>query len=90
MPACINAKKKADILKELNGRNIDGVEEYDASLKDRILDFQIDIVEINQAQNPNFSPIDLFLRLNSKPFPIEANTFEMWNAFVSRQFKLIA
>lgn len=77
---------KLRFLKELNGRNIDGVEEYDASLIDRILDFQIDIVEINQAQNPNFSPIDLFLRLNSKPFPIEANTFEMWNAFVSRQF----
>lgn len=77
---------KLRFLKELNGRTIDGVEQYDASLKDRILDFQIDIVEINQAQNPNFSPIDLFLRLNSKPFPIEANTFEMWNAFVSRQF----
>lgn len=77
---------KLRFLKELNGKNIDGVEQYDVSLKDRILDFQIDIVEINQAQNPNFSPIDLFLRLNSKPFPIETNTFEMWNAFVSRQF----
>lgn len=77
---------KLRFLKDLNGRNIDGVEQFDSSLKDRILDFQIDIVEINQAQNPNFSPIDLFLRLNSKPFPIEANTFEMWNAFVSRQF----
>ncbi len=77
---------KLRFLKELNGRNIDGVEQHDASLKDRILDFQIDIVEINQAQNPKFSPIDLFLRLNSKPFPIEANTFEMWNAFVSKQF----
>lgn len=77
---------KLRFLKELNGKNIDGVEQYDHSLKDRILDFQIDIVEINQAQNPNFSPIDLFLRLNSKPFPIVANTFEMWNAFISRQF----
>lgn len=77
---------KLRFLKELNGKNIDGVEQYDPSLKDRILDFQIDIVEINQAQNPNFSPIDLFLRLNSKPFPIVANTFEMWNAFISRQF----
>lgn len=77
---------KLRFLKELNGKNIDGVEQYDPSLKDRILDFQIDIVEINQSQNPNFSPIDLFLRLNSKPFPIAANTFEMWNAFVSKQF----
>lgn len=77
---------KLRFLKELNNRNIEGVEQYDKTLKDRILDFQIDIVEINQAQNPNFSPIDLFLRLNSKPFPIEANTFEMWNAFLSRPF----
>lgn len=77
---------KLRFLKDLNGSDIDGVEQYDAKLKDRILDFQIDIVEINQEQNPNFSPIDLFLRLNSKPFPIEANTFEMWNAFVSKQF----
>ena len=77
---------KLRFLKELNGNDISGVEEIDKSLKDRILDFQIDIVEINQSQNPNFSPIDLFLRLNSKPFPIEANTFEMWNAFVAKEF----
>lgn len=77
---------KLRFLKELNGKSIEGVEQYDPSLKDRILDFQIDIVEINQAQNPDFSPIDLFLRLNSKPFPIELNTFEMWNAFVSKKF----
>lgn len=64
-------------LKQLNGKDIDGVEELDPNYKDRIWDFQIDIVEINQSQNPNFTPIDLFLRLNSKPFPIEPNTFEM-------------
>ena len=72
-------------LKELNGKDIDGVENIDPHYKDRILDFQIDIVEINQSQNPDFSPIDLFLRLNSKPFPIEPNTFEMWNAYVTRE-----
>jgi len=43
-------------------------------------------VEINQDQNPNFSPIDLFLRLNSKPFPVEPNTFEMWNAYVTKEY----
>lgn len=73
-------------LKELNGKDITGVEEIDPNYKDRILDFQIDIVEINQSQNPNFSPIDLFLRLNSKPFPIEPNTFEMWNAYVTKEY----
>ena len=73
-------------LKELNGKDIEGVEKIDSDYKDRILDFQIDIVEINQSQNPDFNPIDLFLRLNSKPFPIEPNTFEMWNAYVTREY----
>ena len=73
-------------LKELNGKDIDGVEKVSPHYKDRILDFQIDIVEINQSQNQNFSPIDLFLRLNSKPFPIEPNTFEMWNAYVTKKY----
>lgn len=77
---------KLRFLKDLNGKDIDGVEEIDPNYKDRILDFQIDIVEINEEQNPNFSPIDLFLRLNSKPFPIEPNTFEMWNAYVTKEY----
>lgn len=76
---------KLRFLKELNGMDIEAVEQVDKKYKDRILDFQIDIVEINQAYNPNFSPIDLFLRLNSKPFPIEPNTFEMWNAFMTKE-----
>lgn len=77
---------KLRFLKELNGKDIDGIEEIDKTFKDRILDFQIDIVEINQSQNPRFSPIDLFLRLNSKPFPIEPNTFEMWNAYIPKEY----
>lgn len=77
---------KLRFLKELNGKDIDGVEEISSTYRDRILDFQIDIVEINEEQNPNFNPIDLFLRLNSKPFPVEANTFEMWNAYVTREY----
>lgn len=77
---------KLRFLKELNGKNIDEVEAYNSIYKDRILDFQIDIVEINEEQNPKFDPIDLFLRLNSKPFPIEPNTFEMWNAYVKKEY----
>ena len=77
---------KLRFLKELNGMNIDGLDAVTTKYKDRILDFQIDIVEINQSQNPHFSPIDLFLRLNSKPFPIEPNTFEMWNAYVTKEY----
>ena len=77
---------KLRFLEELNGKDIDGIDAIDPHYKDRILDFQIDIVEINQSQNPNFNPIDLFLRLNSKPFPIEENTFEMWNAFLPKNY----
>ena len=77
---------KLRFLKELNGKNIDGIENENKKYKDRILDFQIDIVEINEEQNPKFNPVDLFLRLNSKPFPIETNTFEMWNAYVTKEY----
>ncbi|EHI97683.1 protein of unknown function DUF262 [Clostridium sp. DL-VIII] len=76
---------KLRILKELNNLDIDRIEEKDNSLKDKILDFPIDIVEINQANNEKFSPIDLFLRLNTKPYPILPNTFEMWNAYIDMQ-----
>mgnify|MGYP001336639426 CR=1 FL=1 len=77
---------KLRFLNELNGKDIDGIDAINAKYKDQILDFQIDIVEINEALNPNFNPIDLFLRLNSKPFPIEPNTFEMWNAYVTKEY----
>lgn len=77
---------KLRFLTDLNGKDIDGIDALNPKFKDRILDFQIDIVEINESQNPNFSPIDLFLRLNSKPFPIDDNSFEMWNAYVTRAF----
>lgn len=77
---------KLRFLTDLNGKDIDGIDSIDPKFKDRILDFQIDIVEINQSQNPEFSPIDLFLRLNSKPFPIEDNSFEMWNAYVTKEY----
>lgn len=53
--------------------------------RDKILDFQLDVVEIDAEQNPNFNSIDLFLRLNTKPYPIKPNTFEMWNAYVDKE-----
>lgn len=75
---------KLRILKELNNLDIDKIEEKDSKLKDKILDFPIDIVEINQKYNQSFSPIDLFLRLNTKPYPILPNTYEMWNAYIDK------
>lgn len=73
---------KLRILDDLNGKNIDKIgEEYE----NKILDFSIDIIEIDQSLNPEFSQIDLFLRLNSKPYPIKENTFEMWNAYIAKE-----
>ena len=72
------------ILKELNGLNVDAVQEKYPQYIDNILDFAINVVEIDAAQNPEFNSIDLFLRLNTKPFPIKPNSFEMWNAYVAK------
>jgi hypothetical protein len=68
------------ILKQLNGSTF---EKLDESLKSKILDFQLYIVEIDENQNPNFDPIDLFIRLNDKPYPIKEHSFEMWNSWVN-------
>lgn len=69
------------IMKELKGNTIDDLPE---NFKNKILDFEMDIVEIDGQINPDFSPIDLFLRLNTKPYPIKDNTFEMWNAYLDK------
>jgi len=39
-------------------------------------------VEIGEQLNPQFNPVDLFIRLNDKPYPIKENSFEMWNSWV--------
>lgn len=70
------------ILEELNGKDIDSIGE---KYKEKILDFQIDVIEINAGINENFDNIDLFLRLNTKPYPIRPNSFEMWNAYVDKE-----
>jgi uncharacterized protein with ParB-like and HNH nuclease domain len=67
------------ILQELNGKKFD---DFDSKLQDRIYDFPLLVVEIREDINSQFQPIDLFIRLNNKPFPISENSFEMWNAWV--------
>ena len=58
--------------------------DLDEESKDKILNFDLWIVEIQENQNPDFETIDLFIRLNSKPFPIKDDTFEMWNSYIDR------
>lgn len=73
--------RKLNILKDLEGKNFN---QLPSVLQNRILDFDLWIIEINAKNNPDFDPIDLFIRLNYKPFPISENTFEMWNSYVDR------
>lgn len=69
------------ILKDLKGKKF---EDFDDKLKNKILDFELFIVEIEEKLNPDFNPVDLFIRLNDKPFPIKEHSFEMWNSWVIR------
>lgn len=54
---------KLKILSELNGKTIETIGD---KFEDKILEFPMDIIEIDAEQNPDFSQIDLFLRLNTK------------------------
>ena len=51
---------KLKILSELNGKTIETVGD---EFEEKILEFPMDIIEIDAEQNPDFSQIDLFLRL---------------------------
>jgi len=72
---------KNSILQDYNRKKFSTLPKHE---QDKILDFDLWIIEIKQKDNEHFQPIDLFLRLNSKPFPIKENTFEMWNSYIDR------
>ncbi len=69
------------ILKDLKGKCFDDLSE---ELQERILEFDLFVVEIEERLNPDFDPVDLFIRLNDKPFPIRDNSFEMWNSWADK------
>lgn len=73
---------KNGILKHLDGNNIATLA---PELLKKIHNFDLWIIEINHRYNKDFEPIDLFLRLNSKPYPIKENTFEMWNSYIDKE-----
>ncbi len=74
--------KGLKILTGLNGKNYNSLTVND---QDKILDFDIDEIIIEETINSEFEPTDLFIRLNQKPYPIKQNTFEMWNSTVDRE-----
>lgn len=69
------------ILDHLNGKSFGDLE---PSQQERIWDFGLSVIAIEERFNPGFSPVDLFIRLNSRPYPIKENTFEMWNSYVDK------
>lgn len=70
------------VLKHLNGCKFGDMPE---ELQEKIWDFELFIVEIGEQLNPEFNPIDLFIRLNDKPYPIKENSFEMWNSWADKE-----
>lgn len=72
------------ILDKFNGMNCDDINEKSPEIIEKILDFNIEVIEIDMETNPEFSALDLFLRLNQKPFPIKPNSFELWNSYLDR------
>ncbi|RZF58571.1 DUF262 domain-containing protein [Sphingobacterium corticibacterium] len=74
--------KDLRILKHLNGKRFSDVM---SEVESKILDFDIDEIEISQDLNGKFEATDLFIRINSKPYPIKPNSFEMWNSTVDKE-----
>lgn len=73
--------KGLKVLTELNGLKFSSLPD---NLSEKIYDFDINIIEIDYKLNQDFDPVDLFIRLNNKPYPIKENSFEMWNSTVSQ------
>ena len=73
---------KLRILGELTGKIFN---ELTDALRDKIYDFSLSLITIDQKFNPHFEPVDLFIRLNNRPYPIKENTFEMWNSYVDKE-----
>ncbi|MDR6921226.1 Protein of unknown function DUF262 [Chryseobacterium ureilyticum] len=77
-----NFKLKGLKILDKNGMNYSALSNLE---KDKILDFIIDEIIIEESLNEQFSATDLFIRLNQKPYPINNNSFEMWNSTVDNE-----
>ena len=73
---------KEGILKNYHGKKFKNLPTH---MQDIILEFDLWKIDIEEKNNPNFDQIDLFVRLNYKPYPIKENTFEMWNSYIDRE-----
>ncbi|MBS4760136.1 MAG: DUF262 domain-containing protein [Clostridium sp.] len=79
------ALQNLEVLRSYNGVTFENLSERD---KKRILNFVIPVIFIYQKNNKLFEPHSLFLRHNSKPYPISNNSFEMWNTIMPEDVSL--
>jgi len=70
------------ILSELNGKKQNDLTDEQINI---IYDSSLTVIKISEIDNPGFDPINLFLRLNLKPYPIDENSFEMWNSYLDKE-----
>jgi hypothetical protein len=75
--------KNPKILTEFTSKSFG---ELPKDFQEKILDFELFVVTIDERINPQFNPIDLFIRLNDKPYPIREHSFEMWNSWAPLDF----
>lgn len=81
-PNLVNFKlRNLKILKDYNNKRYS---ELDFNVQDKIQGFNLSVIEIDKTLNKSFEPVDLFIRLNNKPYPIRDNSFEMWNSFMDK------
>ena len=73
--------KQITVLNKLGGKKYT---ELDSDWQDRIWDFELSVVYIEEKLNGCFDPVDLFIRLNNKPYPVKDHSFEMWNSYSER------
>jgi len=73
--------KKLKVLTELGGEKY---QELDEKWQDKLWECELSFVYIIEKMNEYFDPVDLFIRLNNKPYPVKDHTFEMWNSYSDR------
>jgi 5-methylcytosine-specific restriction endonuclease McrA len=75
-----------NILENLNGNNYED-DFFKYSLNEKLLDFTIKTFTFEEEKG--FQPslkYEIFERLNKNPFPIKANSFELWNCIYLSDF----
>lgn len=72
---------KNGILSDLSAKKF---KDLSPEYQEKIKNYDLWVVEIDSKYNEKFDPVDLFIRLNYKPYPIKIDSFEMWNSYISR------